>query len=42
MGTRTLVLILLVSLSPQLDDSFSMQRSGSLDFYQHPAMFWIR
>ncbi|XP_072301968.1 serine/threonine-protein kinase DCLK1a isoform X1 [Eucyclogobius newberryi] len=25
-----------------LDDSFSMQRSGSLDFYQHPAMFWIR
>ncbi|XP_062261962.1 serine/threonine-protein kinase DCLK1a isoform X1 [Platichthys flesus] len=25
-----------------LDDSFSMQRSGSLDFYQHPAMYWIR
>ncbi|TWW74618.1 Serine/threonine-protein kinase DCLK1 [Takifugu flavidus] len=24
-----------------LDDSFSMQRSGSLDFYQHPAMYWI-
>ncbi|XP_031728467.1 serine/threonine-protein kinase DCLK1a isoform X2 [Anarrhichthys ocellatus] len=25
-----------------LDDSFSMQRSGSLDFYQHPAMYWTR
>nr|XP_020476126.1 serine/threonine-protein kinase DCLK1-like isoform X1 [Monopterus albus]XP_020476128.1 serine/threonine-protein kinase DCLK1-like isoform X1 [Monopterus albus]XP_020476129.1 serine/threonine-protein kinase DCLK1-like isoform X1 [Monopterus albus] len=25
-----------------LDDSFSMQRSGSLDFYQHPALYWIR
>ncbi|XP_034149017.1 serine/threonine-protein kinase DCLK1a isoform X3 [Esox lucius] len=25
-----------------LDNSFSMQRSGSLDFYQHPAMYWIR
>ncbi|XP_053187459.1 serine/threonine-protein kinase DCLK1a isoform X1 [Scomber japonicus] len=25
-----------------LDDSFSMQRSGSLDFYQHPTMYWIR
>ncbi|KAM6984563.1 serine/threonine-protein kinase DCLK1a isoform 1-T1 [Tautogolabrus adspersus] len=25
-----------------LEDSFSMQRSGSLDFYQHPAMYWIR
>ncbi|TNN63501.1 Serine/threonine-protein kinase DCLK1 [Liparis tanakae] len=25
-----------------LDGSFSMQRSGSLDFYQHPAMYWIR
>ncbi|KAJ3589728.1 hypothetical protein NHX12_010571 [Muraenolepis orangiensis] len=25
-----------------LDDSFSMQRSGSLDFYQHPAMYWMR
>ncbi|CAG5873137.1 unnamed protein product, partial [Menidia menidia] len=24
-----------------LDDSFSMQRSGSLDFYQHPTMYWI-
>lgn len=35
-------LILLVSLCVQLDDSFSMQRSGSLDFYQHPAMYWIR
>ncbi|XP_030217849.1 serine/threonine-protein kinase DCLK1 isoform X2 [Gadus morhua] len=27
---------------PQLDGSFSMQRSGSLDFYQHPAMYWMR
>lgn len=35
-------LIFLVSLCVQLDDSFSMQRSGSLDFYQHPAMYWIR
>lgn len=35
-------LIVLVSLCIQLDDSFSMQRSGSLDFYQHPAMYWIR
>uniref|UniRef100_A0A3Q3DVP6 Serine/threonine-protein kinase DCLK2 n=1 Tax=Hippocampus comes TaxID=109280 RepID=A0A3Q3DVP6_HIPCM len=26
----------------QLDGSFSMQRSGSLDFHQHPAMYWIR
>ncbi|CAL8281037.1 unnamed protein product, partial [Arctogadus glacialis] len=26
---------------PQLDGSFSMQRSGSLDFYQHPAMCWM-
>uniref|UniRef100_A0A8C7L132 Serine/threonine-protein kinase DCLK2 n=1 Tax=Oncorhynchus kisutch TaxID=8019 RepID=A0A8C7L132_ONCKI len=26
----------------QLDHSFSMQRSGSLDFHQHPAMYWIR
>ncbi|XP_077596513.1 serine/threonine-protein kinase DCLK1a isoform X2 [Stigmatopora nigra] len=25
-----------------LDGSFSMQRSGSLDFHQHPAMYWIR
>uniref|UniRef100_A0A8C7L2I8 Serine/threonine-protein kinase DCLK2 n=1 Tax=Oncorhynchus kisutch TaxID=8019 RepID=A0A8C7L2I8_ONCKI len=25
-----------------LDHSFSMQRSGSLDFHQHPAMYWIR
>ncbi|KAK6317604.1 hypothetical protein J4Q44_G00130040 [Coregonus suidteri] len=25
-----------------LDHSFCMQRSGSLDFYQHPAMYWIR
>ncbi|KAL0994862.1 hypothetical protein UPYG_G00128410 [Umbra pygmaea] len=25
-----------------LDPSFSMQRSGSLDFYQHPTMYWIR
>lgn len=32
----------LVFLCVQLDDSFSMQRSGSLDFYQHPAMYWIR
>ena len=36
------VLIVLVSLCTQLDDSFSMQRSGSLDFYQHPAMYWMR
>lgn len=34
--------VVLVSLCAQLDDSFSMQRSGSLDFYQHPAMYWIR
>nr|XP_057942407.1 serine/threonine-protein kinase DCLK1a isoform X2 [Doryrhamphus excisus] len=26
----------------KLDGSFSMQRSGSLDFHQHPAMYWIR
>ncbi|XP_077447636.1 serine/threonine-protein kinase DCLK1-like isoform X2 [Stigmatopora argus] len=25
-----------------LDGSFSMHRSGSLDFHQHPAMYWIR
>ncbi|XP_061903009.1 serine/threonine-protein kinase DCLK1-like isoform X2 [Entelurus aequoreus] len=25
-----------------LDGSFSMQRSGSLDLHQHPAMYWIR
>ncbi|XP_057676809.1 serine/threonine-protein kinase DCLK1-like isoform X2 [Corythoichthys intestinalis] len=25
-----------------LDGSFSMQRSGSLDLNQHPAMYWIR
>nr|XP_009303720.1 serine/threonine-protein kinase DCLK1 isoform X2 [Danio rerio] len=25
-----------------LDHDFSMQRSGSLDFYQNPGMFWIR
>ncbi|KAM9781191.1 serine/threonine-protein kinase DCLK1-like isoform 3-T3 [Syngnathus typhle] len=25
-----------------LDGSFSMQRSGSLDFHRHPAMYWIR
>lgn len=30
------------SLCVQMDDSFSLQRSGSLDFYQHPAMYWIR
>lgn len=35
-------LIMPVSLCVQLDDSFSMQRSGSLDFYQHPTMYWIR
>lgn len=40
--SQTSLLILLVSLCAQLDDSFSMQRSGSLDFYQHPAMYWIR
>ncbi|XP_030648494.1 serine/threonine-protein kinase DCLK1a isoform X1 [Chanos chanos] len=25
-----------------LDHDFSIQRSGSLDFYQHPGMYWIR
>ncbi|XP_077098390.1 serine/threonine-protein kinase DCLK1a isoform X2 [Siphateles boraxobius] len=25
-----------------LDHDFSIQRSGSLDFYQNPGMFWIR
>uniref|UniRef100_A0A8C1KXF4 Serine/threonine-protein kinase DCLK2 n=2 Tax=Cyprinus carpio TaxID=7962 RepID=A0A8C1KXF4_CYPCA len=25
-----------------LDHDFSIQRSGSLDFYQNPSMFWIR
>ncbi|XP_048840383.1 serine/threonine-protein kinase DCLK1a isoform X1 [Brienomyrus brachyistius] len=25
-----------------MDPSLTMQRSGSLDFYQHPGMFWIR
>uniref|UniRef100_A0A8C7NXK7 Serine/threonine-protein kinase DCLK2 n=1 Tax=Oncorhynchus mykiss TaxID=8022 RepID=A0A8C7NXK7_ONCMY len=25
-----------------LEHSFCLQRSGSLDFYQHPAMYWIR
>ncbi|XP_037126118.1 serine/threonine-protein kinase DCLK1a isoform X3 [Syngnathus acus] len=25
-----------------LDGTFSMQRSGSLDFHRHPAMYWIR
>ncbi|XP_066506438.1 serine/threonine-protein kinase DCLK1a isoform X4 [Hoplias malabaricus] len=25
-----------------LDQDFCIQRSGSLDFYQHPGMYWIR
>uniref|UniRef100_A0A8C9QWR5 Serine/threonine-protein kinase DCLK2 n=1 Tax=Scleropages formosus TaxID=113540 RepID=A0A8C9QWR5_SCLFO len=25
-----------------LDHGFTIQRSGSLDFYQHPEMYWIR
>ncbi|KAM9455969.1 serine/threonine-protein kinase DCLK1a isoform 1-T1 [Clarias gariepinus] len=25
-----------------LNHDFGMQRSGSLDFYQHPGMYWIR
>ncbi|XP_026857416.2 serine/threonine-protein kinase DCLK1a isoform X1 [Electrophorus electricus] len=25
-----------------LDHDFCVQRSGSLDFYQHPGMYWIR
>ncbi|KAG9263704.1 serine/threonine-protein kinase DCLK1a isoform X1 [Astyanax mexicanus] len=25
-----------------LDPEFCIQRSGSLDFYQHPGMYWIR
>uniref|UniRef100_A0A4W5JSX3 Protein kinase domain-containing protein n=1 Tax=Hucho hucho TaxID=62062 RepID=A0A4W5JSX3_9TELE len=25
-----------------LEHSFCLQRSGSLDFYKHPAMYWIR
>uniref|UniRef100_A0AAX7SQX2 Serine/threonine-protein kinase DCLK2 n=1 Tax=Astatotilapia calliptera TaxID=8154 RepID=A0AAX7SQX2_ASTCA len=37
-GTDTTAGVSVISL----DDSFSMQRSGSLDFYQHPAMYWIR
>ncbi|XP_029107179.1 serine/threonine-protein kinase DCLK1a isoform X1 [Scleropages formosus] len=26
----------------ELDHSLTIQRSGSLDFYQHPGMYWIR
>ncbi|XP_048089967.1 serine/threonine-protein kinase DCLK1-like isoform X2 [Alosa alosa] len=25
-----------------LDQEFAIQRSGSLDYYQHPGMYWIR
>ncbi|KAI1903420.1 hypothetical protein AGOR_G00026990 [Albula goreensis] len=25
-----------------LDQDFTIQRSGSLDYYQHPGMYWIR
>ena len=29
-------------LSAQLDHGFTINRSGSLDYYQQPGMYWIR
>jgi len=29
-------------LSAQLDHGFTIKRSGSLDYYQQPGMYWIR
>lgn len=30
------------SLSAQLNEDLTIQRSGSLDHYQHPGVYWIR